>query len=132
MSSGNLVEPVDRAEKALLQLGIGAQGSIVPRVDERVSRHRRAVGELPTGLEDDAVVDVVGGLDRLGDLVGGVSGGVVGHQAGEQPVDDPAAVAVVGARRDQRVGRFPAVYQHQVGAQDAAATAGRQHSGGKD
>ena len=135
--AGDLVEPVDRAEKALLQLGIGAQGPVVPRVDERVSRHRRAVGELPAGFEDDAVVDIVGGLDRLGDLRRRVAGGVIGHQTGEEPIDDPPAIAVVGTGRDQRVRRFRAIDQHQIRAEDTAATASqgagqrrdRQHSG---
>ncbi len=132
--AGDLVVPDDRAEKALLQLGVGAQRPVIPRVDERMGRHRRAVGELPAGLEDDPVGDVVGGLDRLRHLRRGCAGGVVGHQTGEQPIQDPPAEAVVGGGRNQRVGRFTAVDDHRLGGQRSAAAArrrtDRQHEGG--
>src|SRR6202012_5180567 len=63
---GDLVETGDRAEKTLLQLSIGGQRTVIPGVDERVRGDRRAVTERPAGFERDPVVDVVGGLDRLG------------------------------------------------------------------
>ena len=117
---GDLVETGDRAEKALLQLGVGGQRAVIPGVDERVRGDRRAVAERPAGFERDPVIDVVGGLDRLGHLQRRCALGVIRHQAGEQPVDDPAAVGVVGIGRDQRILRLARIDDHHIGTDGRA------------
>ena len=66
------------------------------------------------------------GLDRARDFQLGCALGVIGHQAGEQPVDDPAAVGVVGVGRDQRVLRLARIDDHHVVAKRAHPAAGQR------
>ena len=104
--AGNLVGALDadQAEEVAVQRCVRAVCAPVPRVDEALRRDRSPVVEGPAVLQRDHPVDVVLGLDRLGDLElrrRGVR--VVAHQLREDRVERVATAGLVRVRRHQRV-----------------------------
>jgi hypothetical protein len=105
-SAGLLVAvALDVAEEVGGALRVRRVGGVVPGLDERLGRHRRAVVEGPAVLERDGPDLVVLGLDRLRDRVVGDLGGlqVVADERREQRLEDLVALALRGVAGDERV-----------------------------
>src|SRR5690606_30024162 len=100
---------LDGLEEVGVQRAVGPVGVPVPRVDEALRGDRLTVVERPAVGDGDGPVDVVFGLDRLGDLVVRLGGlGVVANEPGEELVENVPAACLVRHAGDERVLRVAA------------------------
>ena len=95
---------LDGGEKALIELLVGHR--VVPRIDEGIRGHSRAIGELQVRLERDLVGLLPFLVDGLGHFVVHVAVGVVVHQSGKQHVDDASAAVLIRHRGNEPLLRF--------------------------
>src|SRR3954470_4295852 len=103
---------LDGGVEGAQQRRVRRQGAPVPGVDEVLRRDRGTVRPLLAALDGDVVVDLVLGLDGLGQVVVRLTLGVVVHEARDDGLDDLGAARLVRVRRNEGVLRLAGPRRH--------------------